>query len=430
MKEVVWTRTLQEKPTDYVSLSGDESADLVVIGGGYCGLSIAIHAAKAGSRVTLLEAGIVGGGASGRNGGYNVPQFPGAISPSMVEAHIGKKKGSALADLVVNGANAVFEQIREFQIQCSPLQNGWMQPCHSESALARSRKVYEEWKALGVNVSWHSKSDVADILGTQGYLAGWSNSSGGTVNPYGLTIGLARVATQLGVTIHENSPADEIREEGTGVVVMSAGRRVTARMAIVATNGYSGSLIPQVQKAAVPVFLYHVATKPLSPALRDKILRTRLCFTDLRKSGGFGRLDPDGRIISGGAVFDFGDRRKYGEKHGANRLRQLFPALRDADVEFEDYWEGFCAVTETYLPYMQRVGKNIFGVGGFSTRGVNMAQNVGRLVGEFAAGKKALDDVPISVTERRQDVPYWSLKKRAARYIFPYYQMKDRLGLT
>ncbi|MGQ3214452.1 MAG: NAD(P)/FAD-dependent oxidoreductase [Shinella sp.] len=430
MQGVVWTKTLQETVRDYPRLAGEETADLVIVGGGYSGLNAAIHAARNGLNVVVVEAGRVGNGAAGRNGGYNVPHFPGGMTPSVVEAAIGPRKGRALADLVLHGADAVFRQIEAFQIKCSAVQNGWMQPAHSDASMLKVRKVHDEWKALGAKVEWHSAADVADLLGARGYLGGWSNAEGGTVNPYSLAVGLARAAEQSGVRIFENSPVDGFEETGQGVVVRCGANRVSAKSAVFATNAYTGDFLPAIQKSVIPVYLYHVATKPLREELRGEILKSQLCFTDLRKSGGFGRLDADGRLISGGAVFDFGNKIAYGQDHARARMKLLFPRLTDRDIELESYWEGYCAVTESYLPHILRLGRNVFSVGGFSTRGVNLAQNLGRVMGEFVAGKRDLDSIPVNIYDQRHDVPLWSIKTRAARYVFPYYRLKDAMGLS
>ncbi|MAZ83707.1 MAG: hypothetical protein CME90_08865 [Hoeflea sp.] len=430
LQGVVWKKTLGEEVLDHPHLRGEEVADLVVVGAGFCGLNIALHAAKAGLNVILLEAGRVGGGASGRNGGYNVPHFPGALAPSAVEKILGPKKGRALAELVVNGADAVFRQIDEYGISCSAEQKGWVQPAHSDASLQKVRKVHDEWKAFGAKVDWMSAADVADVLDASGYIGGWTNPTGGTVNPYSLCLGLARVCTSLGVRIFENSPVDGVIEDGDGTVVSAGKGRVRAPMAIFATNAYTGDFLPAVQRSVVPVYLYHVATKPLHGEAARTILPGRQCFTDLRKSGGFGRLDSDGRLISGGAVFAFGNKEAYGRRHALNRMKLLFPQLAKSGLELDDYWEGYCAVTDTFLPHVLRLGSNVFSVGGFSTRGVNLAQVLGRVVGEFAAGKIGLEDIPVDLLDERRDVAYWPIKARAARYIFPIYQIRDRLGLT
>ena len=430
MEGVIWRSQSQEPAQAYPRLTEDIDADLVVIGGGYCGLATALQASKRGLSVVLLEAGVVGGGASGRNGGFVVPQFPGGITPSLVSTVLGSKKGAALADLVVKGADSVFRSIEEHGIHCNAEQRGWIQPAHSARALERVRAVYEGWKAWGADVRWLDSAEVATLTGAAGYRGGWTNASGGTVNPYALALGLARAATDGGVRIYEKSPVDGYDGGGDGTAALANGRCARGRTVIMAVNGYADGKSPAVQRAAVPVRLFHVATAPLSDRLRASILPTGMCFTDLRKSGGFGRLDAEGRLIAGGAVFALGDSKTHALKHVRERARELFPTMTSEDAKIEAYWEGYCAVTDSYLPQVQILGHGLFAVGGFSTRGVNLAQGIGRVMGDFAAGQTTLDDVPLAVSDRRRDVSYWALKTRVARFMFPFFRLKDRLRLT
>jgi glycine/D-amino acid oxidase-like deaminating enzyme len=430
METVLWSKTVAEPVIHFPKMEEDQIADVVVIGAGFCGLNAAIHAARNGASVVLLDARTVGSGASGRNGGNSIPQFPGTMTPSDVVSILGERKARALTELVVAGSDMVFRQAAEFQIDCSPVQNGWMQPAHSQRSLLKVRRAYEEWKAFGAPFEWHSPSDINDLLGAAGYLGGWSNPTGGSVNPYGLALGLARVARDLGVRIFENTPVQGIEQTTTVPVLVCGDLRVKAGVILITTGGYTGLAFEEVQRSAIPVHLYQVATKPLRKELRASIMKTRMCFSDCRKSGGFGRLDADGRLITGGAVFALGNSRRYGESHCRNRLKLLYPQLTDQDVSLEFYWEGLCSISESMLPHVQRLGANVFSLVGFSTRGLNLAQNLGRLLGEFAAGKVGLDDVPIAVAERRRDVAYWPLKHRAARYAFPWFQAQDRFGLS
>ncbi|HEX3500997.1 MAG TPA: FAD-dependent oxidoreductase, partial [Stellaceae bacterium] len=309
---VVWTRTAKEAHRDRPPLAGDLAVDLAVVGGGFCGLAVALHAAIAGLSVALVEAGIVGGGASGRNGGFVVPHFPGAITPRGVSALIGARKGAALCELVAGGPDAVMAQIARYQIACDAQQNGWIQPAHSEKALAKIRKVYEEWRALGAPVEWLDAAGIASALGTAGYLGGWRRASGAQLNPYALCQGLARAAENHGVRIFERSTAEGLATSAGRAVLSVNGKRLTARKVLFASNGYTDGIVADEDRSVVPVHLYHVATKPLPLALRRRVNPTEGCFTDLRKSGGFGRYDIEGRLISGGAVFA-GATRGYGE---------------------------------------------------------------------------------------------------------------------
>ncbi|QKV20033.1 NAD(P)/FAD-dependent oxidoreductase [Oricola thermophila] len=430
MQGVLWARTSREVRVDAPALEADADVDLVVVGAGFAGLSIALHAAKAGLSVRVLEAGIVGVGASGRNGGYAVPHFPGALRPSQVEKLLGPKKGRKLVSLVAEGPGRMLEQIREYDIACDASQSGWAQPAHSRKALAKIRAVHDEWKALGVVVEWIDGADVQPTLGAHGYLAAWRNPTGTTVQPYALCQGLARAARSHGVVINERSPVSRVLREDGHPVVHCKGHRVTARQVVIATNGYTDNLTPGLEKAGINVRLYHCATEPLPPEILDTVLPQRTCFTDLRKSGGFSRCDADGRIICGGAVFSVPGAQAYGLAHARKRLYELFPQLRPHAPKFETYWEGYCSITDSYLPSFQVLDRDIYSLIGFSTRGVSLAQNVGRVVGEFAAGKCSLDDIPLEVVHGTRAISMHGVKTRVGRLIFPAYQAMDRFGLS
>lgn len=430
MKGVLWAQTSRERQVSAPPLDADKDVDLVVVGAGFAGLSIALHAAKAGLSVCVLEAGIVGVGASGRNGGFAVPHFPGGMKPSDVEKRLGRKKGGDLVSLVAGGPDWMFGQIRQYGIECDMSQTGWAQPAHSEKSLAKIRAIHDEWKALGVDVEWLEQPDVQPALGAHGYLAAWCNASGGTVQPYALSLGLARAAMAEGAVIHERSPVTKVSREAGGPVAQCNGRRVSARQVVIATNGYTDDLSPNLDKAGISVRLFHCATEPLSREALDRVLPQRMCFTDLRKSGGFGRCDADGRIISGGAVFSVPGAQAYGLSHARKRLYMLFPQLRDVAPKIETYWEGYCSITDSHLPSFQVLDRDIYSLIGFSTRGVSLAQNVGRVVGEFAAGKCGLDDIPLEIVQGTRSISMHGFKTSVGRLIFPLYQTMDRLGLS
>lgn len=430
LADVIWTRTSSEARTAYPPLDADREVDLIVVGAGFAGLSVALHAARAGLSVAVLEAGTVGNGASGRNGGYAVPHFPGALRPSQVEARLGRKKGEALVSLVSAGPDLMFEQIRRYQIRCDPEQNGWAQPAHSQKALASTRAIFEEWKALGAPVEWLDREGITAALGAAGYLGGWWRKSGGTVNPFALCMGLARAAVAEGATIHERSPVSKVFRENGRAIALAGGHRVSGRKAIIATNGYTDPLTPGLQRSGISVRLFHCVTEPLSQDLRKEIAPTRICFTDLRKSGGFSRYDRDGRIISGGAVFSLGNPKEYGLAHAQRRVVELFPQLKGREPRFEAYWEGYCSITESALPNLQVLDENIYSLLGFSTRGVALTQNIGRIVGEFLAETSTLDDVPLEVVEGVRSISMHGVKTLVGRNIFPVYRAMDRYGFT
>lgn len=436
MQGVVWTRTAKEKRVQRNALLQDETADLLVVGGGFCGLTAAIAASRAGLKVVVLEGGIVGVGASGRTGGYTVPNYPHGLTPKDIEAHLGPRKGHALNALVADGPNHVAKLVRDYEIRSDYLQNGWVLPAHSNRSLAKVKTAYEQWKAFGAPVQWLDRQQVADETGASGYLAGWKNPDGAVVNPFAHSQGLARAAEQEGARIYEGTRVTGIDQRAPGEVIVSASaqgttRRVQARMVLIATNAYTDDLVPKLSKSIITLYLYTCATRPLSPDILKKILPNKNCFTDLRDATGFARLDIEGRLIAGGAVFAMSSNpRGYGLKYSRGKVLSLFPQLEGHEIEFQDYWEGYNCITDAYLPHIQRLKPDVFSLLGCSTRGVALMQNLGYLMGEFLGGKRSLDDVPVETVEGVRTIWMQGFKTRVGRNIFPLFRLKDKLNLT
>ena len=165
MQGVLWAETSQEQPAADIAGALKSDYDLAVIGGGFCGLSTALHAGLEGLSVILLEAGAIGSGASGRNGGFTVPHFPGAMSPSVAEALLGRRRGARLSEIVAEGAAFVFDQVRKYQIACDPEQKGWIQPAPFGEVARQGAQVYEEWKTFGAEVHWMEGAELRERLG-------------------------------------------------------------------------------------------------------------------------------------------------------------------------------------------------------------------------------------------------------------------------
>lgn len=427
MRGVHWAATSKEAAfaEDRTRRKGDY--DIAVVGGGYCGLSIALHAANSGQSVVLLEAGTIGCGASGRNGGLVVPHFPGGMTAEDAINHVGKAKGGRLAELVAGGPQFVFDQIRALNIECDAEQNGWIQPAHSEKALAKVQRVYNSWTARGVDAEWLDAVTVAERTGARGYIGGWYRSTGGTVNPYALALGLARAAVSAGADLRQRAEVTGIRPDGAAKILKTSAGDVRTRKVVFATNGYTGGLYPGLAQSVIPVLLYHGFTRPLSEAEQRKTLPTRLCFTDLRKSGGFSRYSADNRIIIGGAIFRPSNHRSYSEGHSRRRLAELFPHLKN--IQIDSFWEGYCALTEEYLPAVQRLERDVYSLIGFSTRGVALAQTLGREVAGFLSETKTEAEMPVRVGDV-QAIPMQRIKTFLGGLAFPAYQMRDALKLT
>lgn len=425
---VIWARTSKEAPIEPTPLAEGAEYDLAVVGGGFLGLNIALHGARMGLKIGLFEGGTVGSGASGRNGGIAAPHFPGALRPSDVSAGLGRRKGEALAEIVTTGGGFIFDQIRELGIQCDAEQNGWIQPGHSSKALAKVRAVHDDWKSFGAEIEWVDADYLRQELGAAGYLGGWRHPTGGTLNPLANCRGLARAAQAAGAAIHERVPITAVARDGDGInLTVVGGTRCRARKVFLATNGYTDGLWPGLAGTVIPLRLFQTFTEPLAEEQRAGILPSRQCFTDLRKSGGFCRWDSEGRIMSGCVHFAIGNGHARGVRHTRMRLKELYPQLADAKLQF--YWEGYCALRPDFIPRFQILDKDVFSLVGFSTRAVCLAQTMGKVAAEFLAERRTLDDIPVAVSTL-DPVPRQAFRRMGTRVIYPYFRALDRWGLS
>ncbi len=426
MKGVYWTGNSKEAPYDGRPVKQDGVYDLIVVGGGYCGLSIALNAAQLGLSVALLEAGIIGCGASGRNGGIVVPSLPGAKTTDDLLPFIGSSRADKLAQLVADGPATLFRLIDEHQILCDLDKTGWLQPAHSEQALLKAKRAFEFWRGRGAPVKWLGAGDIREKTGAPGYLGGWYSPNGGVINAYALAQGMARAAADAGAAIFQHEEVLSVARSEGAKVVKTARAAFKAKKVVFATNGHTPNVYAGLTQSVIPVRLFQCITRPLTEHERTQILPSRIPFTDLRKSGGFARLDAEHRLFSGGAVFT-ASNQSYGVRHSALRVSQLFPQL--GPVEFEHYWEGYCALTDAGIPAIQTLEEDVYSVVGFSTRGIALANTLGREFAQLLAEVKSESDMPVRVGSI-QKIFMQPIKTFLGGYAFPVYKARDRLKMS
>ena len=426
MKDVAWCEGVARPKFQSVQTATLERFDLAIVGGGIAGVSVALHSANKGLSTVLLEADSVGSGASGRNAGFIVPHYPG-VSPATVEQLLGRKKGAQLNALVAAGSARVFEQIREFGIDCDAVQNGWMQAAHSKKSSQTVRRMLADWKAYGAQVEYLSVEEVAERMGTHCYADGWLAPSGGYVNPYALTVGLAVVAAKAGVHVVENCRVTAMDKVRDGFVLRTSGGQVQAKKVLLATNGYTGAEWGALSRSTVPILLYTALSRPVSSNLREQILPARPCVSDLHAAPRFSRLDHNGRLVAAGMASLFGDRRDKGMRSTAEVIASTFPNLDAQPVD--SYWEGYCSFSASGLPSLYKLETNAYAISGFSGRGVSLAQALAPVLADFMAENIAETEVPLAVVPPRAD-PWFTIKRYAAPIAYKVAKQVDRLNLS
>jgi glycine/D-amino acid oxidase-like deaminating enzyme len=360
----LWADTAQQAPATQPLAPGEHRAELVVVGGGFGGLSAALHAAEKGVNVILLEAADIGWGASGRNNGQVIPSLTRA-DPDILIQEFGPAKGEALVAVLRDSASTVFDLIRKHKIECEAVQNGWLQPAHRRSRLAVSRSRHEQWRRRGAPVELLDQDQVAAITGSRYWFGGWQNPTGGHINPLGFARGLARAAIAAGARIHTRSAVTHLQRQGDGWKISTANGVVSSPRVILATQGYTEffapTLWPGLAQSVVPARSYQMATQVLPADIRATILPQDHAMSDTQGDLHFARFDARGRLVTGGSlIIPLGFDARLRQRIGA-RLHKLFPQL-DAlgKVDFDYVWHGVFAATPDKLPRFHRLDEGLY----------------------------------------------------------------------
>lgn len=406
----LWASTAPPAPATTPLPEAGASCDLVVLGAGFTGLAAALHAATRGASVVVLEAAEVGFGASGRNNGLVIPALTRA-DPDVLLAAFGPEHGRTVVELLRDSAQGLFELVRRHAIDCEAVQTGWLQPAHRASRMALARSRVGQWQRHGADVALLDREAMAALTGSRFWHGGWIARQGGHVNPLALARGMARAALAAGATVHTGTPALALERDGSRWRVRTPQGAVTARGVLVATHSYSGFLVPSpvpaMRRALVPVRSYQMATRPLAPEWRQRVLGGNHAMSDTQGDLHFAHWDAAGRLVTGGALaFAAGYDERLRARIGA-RLLAMFPQLEAAApggrVAFDHVWHGVFAATPDRLPRFVRVDDGVLGWLGCNGRGVALATALGpRLADALLDGDRASTRLPF---ERLRTIP-------------------------
>ena len=417
----LWAATAAPAPAR-PALAGGVETDVAVIGGGYTGLSAALHLAEAGRRVVLLEAHQPGWGASGRNGGQVNPGLK--DGPAAIEAQYGPVFGPRMVALSGGVGDLVFGLIDRHGIACAARRNGWVRAAVTPQALAGLQAQARDWQARGAEVAPLDAGALADTLGTQTYPGGLIDRRGGSLHPLNYALGLAAVAERHGARIHGDSPVTAIDETGEAVRISTAAGHVTAAAALVCTNAYTGPLAPPLGRTVVPVTSVQIATAPLGDNIARSILPGGAHASDSRRLLVYFRKDAQGRFVIGerGAGSDRAIAARYMALRKA--AEQLYPQLAGADWPFS--WGGSVAITRDHLPGLHRLSPRVMAALGYNGRGVGMATALGRVLAQWAQGQPE-EALHMPVTPARP-IPFHGARRIGLGAAITLYRALDRIG--
>lgn len=394
-------------------------ADVCIVGGGYAGLSTALHLAEQGVRAVVLEAREPGWGGSGRNGGQVIPGLK--YDPDELERLI-PGRGAELVDFAGSTASTVFDLIERHRMAVPHMRRGWIQGAHTPASVATVRDRAEQWAKRGADVAFLDRSEVERMLGTPQYDAGWIDRRGGAVQPLAYARGLARAALAAGAVIHGESRATHITRTGPRwTVKVESGATVSADKVLVVTNGYTGDLLPGLRQTVIAPNSFQVATVPLSDNLRRSILPDGQVSSDTRNLLLYFRLDHMGRFIMGG-------RGPFREPKGASDwahlervVAKMFPQL--AGTPFEYRWGGRVALTRDFLPHLHEPEPGLVVDIGCMGRGIGLQSAMGiKLAQYLLTGNARALPFPIAPVKR---IPLHALRGAYFAAVVAWYRAID-----
>lgn len=403
-------------------LKGQHKADVCIVGGGYTGLSAALHLAQRGYDVILLEAHKVGFGASGRNGGQvGSGQRQDQV---WIEKTVGRDHAHRLWDLAEEAKALVNSLIRDHHMPVT-FHPGIAHACWSDAevrdARAYAEKLYRDYGYTHLEPL--DRPGIRRLIGSPVYKGGVIDRDAGHLHPLNYALGLADAAARAGVRIHEGSEVHRV-EPGAKPVVRTASGHVDCDQVILAGNGYLGQLNMAVAAKVMPINNFILATEPLGDRAKD-ILAEPVAVDDTKFVVNYWRLSEDNRLLFGGGE-SYGYRFPDIVKTVSKPMLEIYPQLKGTKIDYA--WGGTLAITLNRMPCFTRPAQNVFSASGYSGHGVAMATLAGKLLSEAIAAQAERFDLMASLPQPRFPGGV-ALRSPLLVLAMTWYSMRDRLGL-
>lgn len=392
-----WLESLPHTITPNPSLEGTQKADVVVIGGGYTGLSAGYHLKQInpGIDVRIIESDVCGYGASGRNGGFSMTLF--GLTKGITKFRFNDEKAKSAHQYMEEAVDYLHDVITQNNIDCDYERSGYLLVGTSPAQVKRIHhdfKIMEKWGLGGVE-RW-GRDRLSAEFETNFYKEGWFEPRCGIVNPARLARGIKDLAEKNGAVIYEQSPVIKFEKKApSGFIVHTEKGTIESEYLVFATNAYS-ILFPELKNLQIPAFTHIVISEPLTQKQYDSIgWKCRAGVEDARDLIHYYRLTKDNRIVMGGGDVSFG----YGGDLNRDlndrifwlletHVLEVFPQLKG--IQFTHRWGGPVSITLDMAPVIGYLGgdkKAIFSLGCMG-HGVSLTTLNGKTIAELITGQQ------------------------------------------
>jgi gamma-glutamylputrescine oxidase len=393
-----------------------------VVGGGYTGLSTALHLARRGIDVVLLEQSRIGWGASGRNGGQIHVGL--RRDQSWLEAQVGLEMARRLWALALNAREHLDWLVREYAIDCD-LRTGLLHVDHRPRYSVETRRHVDKMRRdYGYrDLRYLARDEVRRYVASEDYHSGTLDERGGHLHALNYALGIARAAVSHGARLHEGVTVSAVKRVATGFDIETLVGRVRANRVVLAANGYLRGISPSVHQHVMPINNYIAVTEPLGKHAEMLVAGGR-AVSDSRFVVNYFRITPDQRLLFGGG-------ENYGYRFPRDiagfvrpHLLKVFPQL--ADVRLDYAWGGTLAITRNRMPWVRAIEPGWINASGFSGLGVVMAPFTGKIIADALSGDRENFDLLGKVPVPAFPGGAWLRFPTLVAAMF-FYALRDRL---
>jgi gamma-glutamylputrescine oxidase len=418
-----WYAATANNLPKFPPLKGEERADVCIIGAGFTGLSSALHLAKAGFSVVLLEAHRAGWGASGRNGGQLGSGQ--RREQDELEIMLGFDHAKRLWDIAEESKATLRKLVAEYNIQCDLRDGVAHTDWHASSVPGQHAYAEKLQRDYGYNkISTLDKAQVRELVGSDAYHGGTLDMGAGHIHPLNFVLGLAKAAHEAGVKIYERSEVLRVESNEAHKVCTSKGC-VNAAHLIYACNGYLGHLEGKVAAKVMPINNFIVATEPLGAEMAESLISRDVAIADSKFVVNYFRRSADNRMLFGGGE-TYGYRFPRDIRALVSKpMLEVYPQLKGVKLDYA--WGGTLGITINRMPSFLRLSPTSYSLSGYSGHGVGMATMAGKIVARSIQGQAEQFDTMASVPAPSFPGGGY-LRWPGLVLAMTWYSLRDRLG--
>lgn len=400
-----------------------KTCDVAIVGSGFTGLSAALTLTKNGRKAVVLDSGTPGYGASTRNGG----QIGSGNQKFRVQKLIALRGRQKAEDMLREGMRMLdyIEQLVEVEaidchfVRCGRFR-GAMRPEHYEGM---ARDMEDLRKVAGVESFMVPKAEQHSEIGSDVFCGGSVLPNDASLHPGLYHDGLMRCVEAKGGAIVGNAAVTGITREAQGFLIKTARGDIAARNVIIATNGYTSGIVPELGRRIVPVGSGLIATAEIPADLLSKLLPKNRVYGNTNRVFYYYRAAPDQRrIVWGGRASHIaGNTTRAAYRHLARDMLHVFPQLADTPVTHA--WDGLIGYTFDEVPHLGTTSGGIHYALGYCGTGVSRATYFGHKIALRVLGnpdaRTAFDDLAFP------SYPAQPVAKLAVPVVATWYRFRD-----